>query len=204
MSSLSSLQWAFLSTLPRSFGSVVINWATCSDPTFLGDHDPKCGEVATYNSWKYLRMLPLVYLISIQSPPPTWPVNTLLTALPSCCLHFYLFIIKIFRITFTPLTLLSHHLQLSIKFNILSWNKIKYDNIFFTKLGHVTETFLPLAKLLILLIFPCLMVIRFPYSSPMISSPYGTKRAPAHLSNGEAPLGRAAPTSAWEYTGLVT
>ena len=64
MSILSSLQWAFLSRLPRSFGSVVINWATYSDPTFLGDHDPKCREVATYNSWKCLRMLPLVYLLS--------------------------------------------------------------------------------------------------------------------------------------------
>ena len=85
--------------------------------------------------WKCLRMLPLVSLLSTQSPPPTWPVNTLLTTLPSCCLHFYLLIIKIFRITFTTLTLLNDHLQLSIKFNILSWNKIKYNNIFFYKIG---------------------------------------------------------------------
>ena len=135
MRSLSSLQWAFLSRLPRYFGSVVINWSTCSDPTFLGDHDPKCREVSTCNNWKCLRMSPFVYFLSTQYHPPTWLVNTLLTTLPSCCLHFYLFIIKIFIITFTPLTLLSHHLQLSIKFNILSWNKIKYDNIFFYKIG---------------------------------------------------------------------
>ena len=31
------------------FGLVVINWATCFDPTFLGDHDPKCREVSTCN-----------------------------------------------------------------------------------------------------------------------------------------------------------
>ena len=36
---------------------------------------------------------------------------------------------------------------------------------------------------------------RFSSSSLVISFPYGTKRAPAHLSKGEAPLGRAAPMS---------
>ena len=49
LSSLSSLHWALLKDCLGLFGLVVINWATCSDPTFLGDHDPKCREVATCN-----------------------------------------------------------------------------------------------------------------------------------------------------------
>ena len=53
MRSLSSLQWAFLSRLPRYFGSVVINWAICSNSTFLGNHDPKYREVSTCNNWKW-------------------------------------------------------------------------------------------------------------------------------------------------------
>ena len=46
-----------------------------------------------------LRMLQHVSLLSTQSPPPIWPVNTLLIALLSRCLLLYLFKIKIFRIT---------------------------------------------------------------------------------------------------------
>ena len=98
ISSLSSLQWEFLYRLPRYFGLVFINWATCSDSTFLGNHDPKCREVATATVGSGLRMLPHVSLLSTQSPQPTWPVNTLLTALLSCCLLIYLFINKIFWI----------------------------------------------------------------------------------------------------------
>ena len=106
MSSLSSLQtflgWAastlfngyFYKDCLGLFGSVVINWATCSDSTFLGNHR---FPLATVGSG--LRMLPHVYLLSTQSPPAIWPVNTLLIALLSCCLYVYLFIIKIFRIT---------------------------------------------------------------------------------------------------------
>ena len=38
---------------------------------------------------------------------------------------------------------------------------------------------------------------RFSSNSPVISSPRrGTKQAPTHLSNGEAPPGHATPTSA--------
>ena len=39
----------FLKDFLGLFGLVVIYWATCSDPTFLGDHDPKCREVVTCN-----------------------------------------------------------------------------------------------------------------------------------------------------------
>ena len=49
LSNLSSIHWVFLKDFLGLFGLVVIYWATCSDPTFLGDHDPKCREVATSN-----------------------------------------------------------------------------------------------------------------------------------------------------------
>ena len=50
MSSLGSLHWVLLLRFPRSFfWLVVINWATYSNPTFLGDHVPKCREVSTCN-----------------------------------------------------------------------------------------------------------------------------------------------------------
>ena len=45
LSSLSSLHWTLLKDCLGLFVLVVINWATWSDPTFLGDHDPKCREV---------------------------------------------------------------------------------------------------------------------------------------------------------------
>ena len=39
LSSLNSLHWALLKDCLGIFGLVVIYLATCSDPTFLGDHD---------------------------------------------------------------------------------------------------------------------------------------------------------------------
>ena len=120
MSSLSSLHWVPLLRFPRSFWGSCHNWATCFDPTFLGYHDPKCREVATCNIGSVWGCCHLSFF-----SPPTWPVTLFLIALPSCCLHFYLFKIKYSELHSTFLTLLSHPFPLSIKFNIMSGNKIK-------------------------------------------------------------------------------
>ena len=39
LSNPSSIHWVLLKDCLGLFGLVVIYWATCSDPTFLGDHD---------------------------------------------------------------------------------------------------------------------------------------------------------------------
>ena len=68
-------------------------------PLSWGIMTPNVGRLPPATVGSGLRMLPHVCLLSTQSPPPIWPVNTLLTALLSCCLYLYLFIIKIFKIT---------------------------------------------------------------------------------------------------------
>ena len=81
LSSLISLHWVLLKDCLGLFGLVVINWATCSNPTFLGDHDPKYREVATYNLgivWGCFHLSFSLHLV----PSTSLTSNLLLTAPP--------------------------------------------------------------------------------------------------------------------------
>ena len=64
-------------------------------PLYWGIMTPNVGRLPPPAVVSGLTMLPHVSLLSTQSPPPIWPVNTLLIALLSCCLYIYLFINKI-------------------------------------------------------------------------------------------------------------
>ena len=81
LSSLSSLHWAFLKDCLGLFGLVVINWATCSDPTFLGDHDPKCREVSTYNIGSVSGCCHLCFALHLV-PSTSLTSNTLINSSP--------------------------------------------------------------------------------------------------------------------------
>ena len=81
LSSLSSLHWVLLKDCRGLFGLVVIYWATCSDPTFLGDHDPKCREVATYNIGSVWGCCHLSFSLHLV-PSTSLTSNLLLTTLP--------------------------------------------------------------------------------------------------------------------------
>ena len=81
MSSLSSLHWILLKYFLGLFGLVVINWATCSDPTFLGDHDPKCTEVATCNIGSIWGCCHLCFALHLV-PSTSLTSNTLINSSP--------------------------------------------------------------------------------------------------------------------------
>ena len=89
----------FLKDFLGLFGLVVIYWATCSDPTFLGDHDPKYREVATCNLGSVWGCCYLSFFLHLV-PSTSLTSNLFLTALPCCCLHNLFINNKIFRITF--------------------------------------------------------------------------------------------------------
>ena len=99
LSSLSSLHWVLLKDCLGLFGLVVIYWATYSDPTFLGDHDPKCREVATCNIGSVWGCCHLSFSLHLV-PSTSLTNNLLLTTLPCCCLQFLFINNKIFWITF--------------------------------------------------------------------------------------------------------
>ena len=99
LSNLTSIHWVLLKDCLGIFGLVVIYWATCSNPTFLGDHDPNYREVATCNLGSVWGCCHLSFALHLV-PSTSLTSNLLLTALPCCCLHFLFINNKIFRITF--------------------------------------------------------------------------------------------------------
>ena len=81
LSSLSSIHWVLLKDCLGLSGLFVIYWATCSDPTFLGDHDPKCREVATCNIgsvWVCCHLCFSLHLV----PSTSLTINTLINSSP--------------------------------------------------------------------------------------------------------------------------
>ena len=99
LSNLSSIHWVLLKYCLGLFGLVVIYWATCSDPTFLGDHDPKCREVSTYNIesvWGCCHLFFALHLV----PSTSLTSNTLINSSPKLLSPLLFIKNKIFRITF--------------------------------------------------------------------------------------------------------
>ena len=100
-----SLEWAASALFDRNFYKDclgILGQFSLIEPLALiqiswGIMTPNVGRFPPATVGSGLRMLPHVSFLSTQSPPPIWPVNTLLIALLSCWL-LYLFINKIFKI----------------------------------------------------------------------------------------------------------
>ena len=101
-SRMSSPQLSSMEIIIKDFLGLLGQFSLIEPPALI----PLSWGIMTTNVGKFppttvgsgLRMMPHVSLLSTQFPPPIGPVNTLLTALLSCCLLLYLFINKIFRI----------------------------------------------------------------------------------------------------------